>query len=290
MILVTGASGNVGSAVLYELMNATAPIRAMYRSAADVAKAPAEVETAVADFSSTPDLTRALSSVDQVYLVCSPIPALVELESNVIAACQATGVKHIVLNSALGAADYPKSFPLWHRTVEDRLKASGIQYTILRPNSFLQNILAYYAPTIRTSGAFYGSYGNAKISYLDVRDIARVVAKALLDPSAHAGQIYELNGPEAVSCTELAERISSIAKRSTQYIDIPESAQRRSMTEMRMPDWQIDALIDLQHYYTNGQGGEVTDVLPTLLERPPVTLNQFLEEFKGQFQTQAASA
>jgi uncharacterized protein YbjT (DUF2867 family) len=290
MILVTGASGNVGRAVLYELMNSTAPVRALYRSPSDAAKAPAGVETAIADFSSTPDLTRALSGIDEVYLVCSPVPDLVGLESNVIDACAANGVKDIVLNSALGAGDYPRSFPLWHRTVEEKLKASGIAHTILRPNSFMQNILAYYAPTIRTSGAFYGSYGNAKISYLDVRDIARSVAKALLHPLAHAGQVYELNGPEAVSCTELAERISSITRRPTQYIDIPESAQRKSMAEMGMPGWQIDALIDLQHYYTNGQGGEVTDVLPTLLERPPVTLNQFLEEFKDQFQTQAASA
>ena len=60
------------------------------------------------------------------------------------------------------------------------------------------------------------------------------------------------------------------------------------MAEMGMPGWQIDALIDLQHYYTNGQGGEVTDILPTLLERPPVTLNQFLEEFKDQVQTASA--
>ena len=72
----------------------------------------------------------ALTGVDSVYLVCSPIPALVELESNVIDASREKGVKHLVLNSALGAGDYPKSFPAWHRIAEDKLKASGLAFTL----------------------------------------------------------------------------------------------------------------------------------------------------------------
>ena len=127
-----------------------------------------------------PSLASALHGVESVYLVCSPIPQLVDLESNVIEASQAAGVRRIVLNSALGAADFPKSFPSWHRKVEDKLKATKIAHVILRPNSFLQNIVTYYAPTIRTQGAFYGSYGNnVRISYIDVRDLAAIAAKAL---------------------------------------------------------------------------------------------------------------
>jgi uncharacterized protein YbjT (DUF2867 family) len=111
---------------------------------------------------------------------------------------------------------------------------------------------------------------------------------ALTSPGEHAGQTYELNGPEAVTYQELAERISRVVNRPVTYVDIPEAAQRKSMLDLGMPAWQVDALLELQQYYTNGQGGMVTDLLPRLLDRPAATLDQFLEEFKHQFASQAA--
>ena len=126
MILVTGASGNAGGSVLKEILKTNQPLKAMYRSRGDAAKAPANVRAVIADFADKPSLGRALEGVDTVYLVCSPVRELVELEGNMVDACRAAGVRHVVLNSALGAADYPKSFPSWHRKVEDRLKASGL--------------------------------------------------------------------------------------------------------------------------------------------------------------------
>src|SRR5690242_10929131 len=179
MYLITGASGTVGKAVLSEVAKSGANHRAIYRSATEAAKAPAGTSTVIADFAKKETLAPALRDVTSVYLVCSPIPDLIQLESNMIDACIATGVKHIVLNSALGAGDYPKSFPSWHRQVENKLKSANTSFTILRPNSFHQNVTTYYAPSIRTQGAFYSSMGNARVSYLDVRDIAVVAAKAL---------------------------------------------------------------------------------------------------------------
>lgn len=290
MILVTGASGNAGRAVLDAVRTSGAPVRAMYRSEEDARTAPAGVSTVIADFASKESMRGALAAVDAVYLVCSPIPALVELESNAIDGCREASVKHVVLNSALGAGDYPKSFPSWHRTVEDKLKASGLGYTILRPNSFMQNILAFFAPSIRQQGAFYAAMGAARTSYLDLRDIAAVVARVLANAGEHFGQVYELNGPEAVTYAEVAERIGRIANRPVKYVDIPEAAQRQNMLGSGMPEWQVDALLDLQRYYSNGQGGAVTEVLQRLLGRAPVRLNQFLEEFKDNFGSQTAAA
>ena len=290
MILITGASGTVGHAVLDEVRKSGKAFKAMYRSEADAGKAPAGVATVIADFADKKSLAPALAGVHTVFLVCAPTPELVELESNVIDACRETGVRHVVLNSALGAADYPKSFPSWHRRVEDKLKTSGLGYTIFRPNSFLQNILAYNAPSIRAQSAFYAAMGTARLSYLDVRDIAAVIAKALASPAEHAEQIYELNGPEAVTNAELAERISRVAGRTVKFVDIPEAAQRKAMQDLGMPEWQVTALLDLQRYYTGGQGGEVTEVLPRLLGRRPKSLNEFLEEFKDSFRSAAANA
>jgi uncharacterized protein YbjT (DUF2867 family) len=290
MILVTGASGNAGRAVVVEMRKSGAPFRAMYRSEEDARKASTGVSTVIADFSSRESMKDALTGVDSVYLVCSPIPALVELESNVIDASREKGVKHLVLNSALGAGDYPKSFPAWHRIAEDKLKASGLAFTILRPNSFMQNILAFFAPSIRQQGAFFAAMGDARTSYLDLRDIAAVIARLLTSPREHMGKTYELNGPEAVTYAELAQRIARVCDRPGKFVDIPEAAQRTSMLALGMPEWQVDALLDLQRYYTNGQGGEVTEVLAQLLGRPPVELDSFLKEFRDSFRSAATGA
>src|SRR5882762_1117670 len=106
MILVTGASGNVGKAVLNEVARTGAKHKAMYRSANEAANAPAGTQAVIADFAKKETLAPALRDVDAVYLVCSPIPDLVQLETNMIDACVIAGVKHIVLNSALGAGEY----------------------------------------------------------------------------------------------------------------------------------------------------------------------------------------
>lgn len=291
MILITGASGTIGSVVLEQVRKNSLPASAMYRDAADAAKAPAGVAAVLADFGSKTSLSRVLNGVDVVFLVCSPIPQLVELEGNMIDACKDADTKHIVLNSALGAADYPKSFPSWHRKVEDKLRASGLRYTILRPNSFMQNILAYLAPNIRAQGAFYSAMGDAKLSFIDVRDIAAIAAKILAAPGAHTDKIYELNGPEAFNYSQVADKISRAIGSSVCFVNIPEEAQRKAMLDLGMPEWQVSALLDLQRYYTaEGKGGEVTSVTSQLLGRAPLTLDQFLDESRDSFRGQAANA
>ena len=289
MILVTGASGTVGKAVLAEVARSGAQHRAMYRSKTDAAKAPSGTETVIADFADKASLAAALRGIDSVYLVCSPVRELVELEGNAIDACVAAGVRRVVLNSALGAAGYPKSFPSWHRKVEDKLNSTKMARCIIRPNSFSQNVLTYNAPSIRQQGAFYGSLGNARISYVDVRDIATVVAKAL-QGGEHDGKIYELNGPEALSNADIAEKISRHAGVPVRYVDIPEDAQRKAMLDQGMPEWQVTALLDLQRYYTSGQGGTVDTVLEKLLGRAAIKKDEFLAEVASEFRPQAARA
>ena len=289
MILVTGASGTVGRTVLAEVARSKQKYRAMYRSQKEAAKAPAGTETVIADFSDKTSLSAALCGVESVYLVCAPVPDLVQLEGNAIEASQTAGVKRIVLNSALGAGDYRKSFPSWHRKVEDKLKATKMVHCILRPNSFMQNVLTYYAPSIRAQGAFYGAMGNARTSYLDVRDIAAVTAK-VLQGGEHDGNTYELNGPQALTYPEVAKKISRHAGIAAQYVDIPVDAQRKAMLDQGMPEWQVAALLELQEYYTSGKGGTVDGVLEGLLGRPPITMDQFLAEFAGEFRGQGAKA
>src|SRR5215475_3818817 len=125
MILITGASGSAGGSVLQAALAAGLPIRAMYRSKTEAAKAPAAAGAVVADFADPSTLQPALNGIDTVFLVCGPVPELVQLESNMIDACKQAGVRHIFLNSAFGAGDFPKSFPSWHFQVEQNLRSSG---------------------------------------------------------------------------------------------------------------------------------------------------------------------
>src|SRR5437660_7112892 len=125
MILITGSSGSVGKAVLQEAIRKESKVRGMYRSKEEAAKAPSGCEAVLADYADKQSLRKALDGVESVYVVCSPIPQLVDLESKMLDACKEAGVKHVVLNSAMGAGDCGKSFPSWHRKVEDKLVASG---------------------------------------------------------------------------------------------------------------------------------------------------------------------
>jgi uncharacterized protein YbjT (DUF2867 family) len=290
MILITGASGNAGGAVLREVLKIGNAVRAMVRSKEESAKVPQGATAVIADFADKPSLHRALEGVDTVYLVCSPVRELVELESNMIDACREAGVKHVVLNSALGAGDFAKSFPSWHRKVEDKLKGSGMAYTILRPNGFMQNLIAYFAPSIRAQGVFYQSTGDAKISHIDLRDIAAAAARILRSPSQHAGKIYELNGPESLSYAEVAEKISTATGRKVRYVDIPPDSQRKALSDIGMPDFMITALLELQEYYASGKAGEVDGTLESLIHRAPTKVDDFLKESADHFGEQAAKA
>ena len=254
-----------------------------YRSQEDARKAPPGVATVIADFSSRESMKNALAGIDSVYLVCSPIPELVELESNAIEACRQSGVKHLVLNSSLGAGDYPKSFPAWHRVVEDKLKASGLGFTILRPIHSCRTSWRISPPASGSKVRSSRPWETPRTSYLDLRDIAAVVARVLASPGEHLGKTYELNGPEAVTYAELAERIARVCQPGRQIC-----GYTRSRTAGRdagdghagIAGGRIARSAAVLH---QGQGGEVTEVLAQLLGQPPVKLDPFLEEFKAGF-------
>lgn len=289
MILVTGASGNVGGAVCRELRRSGAPVRAMYRSAAEASKAPAGVEHAIADFADGASLDRSLEGIERVFLVCSPIPQLVELETNMVQACRARGIRHLVYNSALGAGETRASFPSWHYEVENKIEQAGLPATILRPESFMQNVVNFYAPTIRSQGAFYGALKDAPIAYIDVADIAAVAAKTLTS-EGHTCQTYVLTGGELLTQNEIAARISKLIGRPVKYEDLAPKDLKQAMVAQGTPVWLADALLELQAYYTDGPGAKITDSVRHVLGREPRKFNDFLLDNASEFRREAATA
>ena len=231
MILVTGASGTVGGQVAKQLSAEGAKFRVMFRDKGD--RAPAGAEAVIADFSDSAALRVAMRGVERMFLLCAAVPNLGDLEGNAIDAAKAAGVKHIVKLSVIGAAEAAHMFAQPHHEVEEKLRDSGMRWTLLRCNGFMQNFLQF-ADTIKSQNAFYSMGDKSKASWVDVRDIAAVAAKALTS-SGHEDKAYEMTGPEALSYADVAKKLSSALGREIKYVAITPEQQRAAMLQAGLP-------------------------------------------------------
>ena len=158
----------------------TIPFRAAYFSerAAEIARARG-IEAVTIDYNHPATLRAAFQGCDTLFLLGPNALNQTELELNAVDAARAAGVRHIVKQSVMGAAEEAYSLANIHRPVEKAIERSGMAWTFLRPNSFMQNAVTFMAPTIRAESAFYSASGQARISHIDVRDIAAVAVAAL---------------------------------------------------------------------------------------------------------------
>ena len=283
-ILVTGATGASGSFLVDKLATAGAGARALVRSP-EKAKAieTLGLATVVGDLDKPETLRPALEGIEKVFLLSAPDPRQAELQGNMVQAAKAAGVRHIVKVSAIGTGGELDSTPLGrlHRETEKEIESSGIDYTHLRPNGFMQNCLMF-AGTIKTQGAFYAPLGDARVSYVDVRDIA-AVAFHTLTSDGHAGKAYDITGPEALSYDDVARELSSVLGREVKYVDLPSEAARGAMIGMGMQAWLADALIELFNLYRNGMAARVTDTVRAVTGQEPVTFAQFAKDYAEAF-------
>ena len=180
MICVTGASGTLGSEVIRQLEARAVPFRAacFSRRSAEIARA-RRIEAVAIDYNYPETLLDAFRGCDTLFLLGPNALNQTELELNAVDAASAAGVRHIVKQSVLGAGEEAYSLANVHRPVEKAIERSGMAWTFLRSNSFMQNAVTYMAPTIRAESAFYSACGQARISHVDVRDVAAVAVAAL---------------------------------------------------------------------------------------------------------------
>src|SRR6202162_3649903 len=217
MILITGASGNVGREVVKQSLAVGLKIRATFHSPAVAAQAPAGLEGVVMDYAKPETIRPALQGVEKIFLVGPPVRELPAWEVNFVTEVRANGGKHhIVKLSALGGRE--SMFPNGHRDSEENIESSGLPYTFLRPNGFMQNLVNYNAGTIGSENAFYGCQGSGAVSMIDIRDIA-AVAVIVLAATGHEGKSYALTGGEALTNDQVAEKISQVAGRKISYVD-----------------------------------------------------------------------
>jgi uncharacterized protein YbjT (DUF2867 family) len=270
MILVTGATGNNGTEIVKRLAATTqVQVRAMVRNRERAsAIALPHVEVVEGDFDRPATLLSALAGVERAFLLTNSSERAQAQQIAFIDAARHSGVAHIVKLSQLGAeAHSPVRFLRYHAAVEATLQASGIAYTLLRPNLFMQGLLNFRS-TIATQNAFYAAAGDAKVSVIDLRDIADVAVAALTE-AGHEGKIYELTGPQALTHAEMAELLSKVLGRRVTFVDISPEAMREALLEFGFPVWQADGLIEDYAHYRRGEAAAVRSGVQDAIGKAP---------------------
>ncbi len=284
MILVVGATGQVGGAAIAELAELRAPVRALVRSSdkgRDLARR--DVELAVGELEDTASLFAALQDVESVLLVSATDPRQVELQGNLVAAARRSGVAHIVKLSGLATSlDSPVRSGRWHAETEAAIVDSGIAYTFLRPPFFLQNLLRF-ASAVAERGVLPSRTDPATtIAMVDSRDVAAVAAKCLVEPR-HRGCVYDVTGPEALTYGDVAGRLATLLGRRVERVRVPEHVGRENLLQQG-PEWQADLMLEFDRAFAAGLGAKVTGVVQDATGRPARDLDAFLREHRPHFE------
>ncbi|HWT00154.1 MAG TPA: SDR family oxidoreductase [Pyrinomonadaceae bacterium] len=284
-ILVTGATGTVGSFLVRKLGAAGVRARALVRSR-DKAEAVESLglEAAVGDLDKPLTLAPALAGVERVFLLSAPEERQAELQNNLVRAARDAGVRHVVKLSAIGVGGELDAISLGrvHRETEEEIERAGFAYTHLRPNGFMQNSFMF-APSIKSQGAFYAPYGDAEVSYVDARDVASVAFHALTE-DGHEGKAYEITGPQSLSYHDLARELSAALGREVRYVEVPIEAARAAMVGSGMQEWTADTLVELFDFYRDGRADRVRDTVREVTGRDPITFAQFARDHAQAFQ------
>jgi uncharacterized protein YbjT (DUF2867 family) len=289
-ILVTGSTGTLGGEVVKQLSSSTPAIniKAGVHSAQNVKKVKDgdEVEVVLIDYNKPETLKEALSQVDKLFLLTPDVPNAHELASNLVIEAKKAGIRHIVKQSVMGAdleADVG-TFRL-HRQAEKIIEQSEIPFTFLRPNEFMQNFVNFHSHFIKNNNAFYLPLEDAKVSLVDVRDIAAVAVKSLTEDTSdkHNNKTYLITGPEALSYYQAAEILSSATDKKISYVNISEEEARRAMKEMGMSDWLINTISELHDYFRKGNASQVSSAVEEVTGKKPISFSQFAKDYAEAF-------
>ncbi|HYR49124.1 MAG TPA: SDR family oxidoreductase [Candidatus Eisenbacteria bacterium] len=264
MILVTGATGLNGSEIVRRLSARGIPSRALVRSlekAQALASLP-QVEVVEGDMARPESLSAALRGVERAMLISSSDRAMLDVQSTFIDEARKAGVKHVVkLSGIIPELDSPFRFARMHAEIEKRLEASGLAYTHLRAGEFMPSYFRQ-VPSIVGRGILALPMADARIASIDIGDIAEV-AVAVLTTSGHEGKIYPLTGPEALTMTDVAAKLSAATGKSIRYIDVPPEEARKARLAAGLPPYLAEGLDEL---FAERRKGKEAKVWPTIEE------------------------
>jgi uncharacterized protein YbjT (DUF2867 family) len=276
MILITGATGQHGREILRLLSARGIAARALVRDpakAGTIAALP-QVEVVHGDMARPDTLAKALRGVDRAILISSATPDMLEVQSNFIDSARSASVRHVVkLSGIVPGLDSPFRFARMHGEIEKRLESSGMAFTHLRPGEFM-SVYFRQVPAIVNKGALMLPMENARIASIDVGDIAEIAA-LVLTGAGHEGKIYRLTGPEALTMTEVAAKLSAATGKPIRYVNVPPEDARQAQLAAGMPPFLADALFELFAERRKGGEAKVWPDSELLLGRRPTSFDEF---------------
>jgi uncharacterized protein YbjT (DUF2867 family) len=278
-ILVIGASGKTGAPLVKRLIEKGEQVRAATRKPAAASVAEDTFETVDFDFDRPGTFSPALDGVDRLFLMVRPgDPRPHETALPFVDKAVASGVKRIVSLTAMGV-ERVDDFPL--RVIEKHIEASAVSWTHLRPNWFMQNFSSGpMLADIRATGALHLLSGDAKISFIDVRDVAAVAAVALTE-SGHKNKAYTLTGGMALDHSQVVSHLSKVAGKTIVYIPLSEDDGRKMLARMGLSGEQIERMINMQRMVRQGLCEPVSPDVESVLGRRPITFEQYARDYGG---------
>lgn len=286
VILVVGATGNVGAAAVRELARAGTEVRALSRHPDRVPAFGGHVEAVYGDTEQPETLAAALAGADGV-LLCAGGRDLAAADAAVIRLAEEASAAHLVLLSSLGVEYGAASGPV-HAPGEASLRASSLGWTILRPIAFMTNTLRW-RDAIAATGAFEEPTGTGAYAMIDPADIGAAAAATLTTPG-HEGKVYALTGPEALTSAQYAEKLSGALGREVRHVDIAEDTYRAGLAGYGAPASFVDAMLTFYALIRSGRLAMVTSDVEVLTGRPPRTFDAWAAEHADDFRVDGQPA
>ncbi|MDQ0715917.1 uncharacterized protein YbjT (DUF2867 family) [Streptomyces luteogriseus] len=287
MILVTGATGTVGREVVRRLPDRVSARLMTRGSARGVEKGPAgsAQETVSADYGDPGSLGRALAGVRTAFLVTNRVGG--DDDARFLRAARGAGVERVVKLSAAAVLD-PLADDLitrWQRANEELLRDSGMEWTLLRPRSFMSNALSWVA-SVRSERVVRGLYGTSANACVDPRDIAEVAVRTLTE-DGHAGRAYTLTGPAAVTPAEQTEQLGQALGVPLRFEELSPERARAAM-RARHPEPVAEALLASALRQRDGAKAQVVDTVYSVTGTPARPFRTWAEEHRGAFAEEPA--
>ncbi|MFJ4830544.1 NmrA family NAD(P)-binding protein [Streptomyces sp. NPDC088747] len=277
MILVTGASGKVGSEAARLLGAQHRSTRALVR---DASRAPrADVEVVTGDFDHPDTLDAAMRGIETVILVSPAVPAQ---EIAVVDSAVRQGVRHIIKVTSKASADSPVERRRGQARIEEHLRTTGLPCTLLRANAYMQNLLAL-APTVRQSGGFLMSAGDGQVGMIDARDVAATAARVAASPEAHAGRTYWLTGPDLITYDVIAEELSDALGRTVEHRRTTPAEHRVAMIRAGVPEAVATSNSQAFGLIADGDAAWLSDEVASITGTAPRPLRTFITDHIAAF-------
>jgi uncharacterized protein YbjT (DUF2867 family) len=282
-LLITGATGAVGSELTKLLSEQGIPFRALVRTPHEATRLAAlpGADIRQGDFNDPLTLANALTGVDRAFLLTNSSEYAQAQQLRFVGEARQAGVSHIVKLSQLAASDQsPVRFLRYHAVVEQAIQQSGMDFTFLRPNLFMQGFLGFR--DLIKQGTLFAPIGDAPVSLIDIRDIA-AVAVAALTQTGHEGKTYTLTGPQALTHAAIAATFAAVLGRSVTFTDVSPDTMRNAVIQAGFPVWQADGLIEDYAHYSRYEASAVTSVVNDVTAQPPRSFAGFVRAYAPAF-------